>query len=267
MSISSTAVSPGLILISGLELTWTSTTVITVAAGYARDSSNTNVINMGNALSVAATGTGEQPVAAGTGAQTITTTVSGVNGLDIGAIAASTFYAVYVIGDSFNVSPGSVIISANLTTPTLPAGYNMYLRIGYVLTDGSKHFLPFRQNGSGLDRWMWYDTAIVTSVTAGTSSTYAAVDATGALPNGNPLMVNWLCTFTPTGAGNGLNLRAGASSSTNGYAIATGDAAGVAHEVNMFCPTDSPITQAIEYKVVGTAVAIDVQAYLDQLGV
>ena len=263
MTISTPIVNAGFEYINGLSLDWASTTTMTVAAGICRDSTNTNDISVGLSLNVAATQTGVEPVAAGTGAVTISTATSGVGGLDIGVIAINTFYSVYAIGDSYGINPGSALISANLSTPFLPSGYDMFFRIGYIKTDGSAHILPFRQDGIGLDRWMWYDAAIATSITAGTSSTYASVDCSASLPSATPTMVNFLCSFSPTGTNDKLVLVPGTSTAAAGYATLSGTGAGVTG--NLVCPTDAPTTDAVDYKVVGTAAAISVAAYLDQL--
>lgn len=265
MTINTPIVNAPLYYINGLELSYVSTTTMTVNVGRCRDSTNANDISVGLPLNVAATQTGVEPVNAGTGSVTISTGSIGVAGLDTGTIAANTFYAVYAVGDSNNINPGSALISANLTTPFLPSGYDMKKRIGYIKTDGSANILAFRQDGTGLDRWMWYDASIATSITAGSSATYAAVDASASLPSSTPTMVNWACVFTPTAANNKLVLAPGTSTSTNGYASASGSVGAVVTTVDLVCPTDSPNTAAIVYKVAGSAVAINVQAYLDQL--
>ena len=265
MTISTPIVNAGMNYINGLELSYVSTTEIMANAGLCRDSTNSNDISVGLALNVAATQSGVEPVAAGTGPITVNSAVNGAAGLDVGVLANNTFYAVYAIGDSYNVNPGSVMISASLVSPYLPSGYDMFFRIGYVKTDGSAHILSFRQDGAGLDRWMWYDAPIATSITAGSSATYASVDASAGLPEKVATMVRWYCTFTPTAAGNGLTLVPGTSTATLGYASATGSVGAVANIVQLLCPTDLPVTDAIDYKVVGSAVAIDVQAYLDEL--
>lgn len=253
--------------INGLQLAYLTATTMTVSAGKCTNSTNLNDISVGLPLNVAATQTGTEPVADGTGAVTINTAANGVAGLDTGTMANDTFYAVYAIGDSYGANPGSAMISANLTSPLLPAGYDMYFRIGFIKTNGSAQILPFRQDGSGLDRWMWYDAAIATDITAGASATFAAVDCSDGIPANTPTMANFLCLFTPTAAEDTLELRPGASSATDGYARASGAVAGVVETVNMICPTDSPNTDAIDYKVTGSAVAISVAAYLDQLAV
>jgi hypothetical protein len=253
--------------INGLKLAYVSATTMTVTAGRCSNSTNVNDISVGLALNVAATQTGVEPVTAGTGTVTINTATNGAAGLDTGAMANNTFYAVYAIGDSFGVMPGSAILSANLTSPLLPAGYDMSFRIGYIKSSGAAAILPFRQDGVGLDRWMWYDAPIATDITAGSSATYAAVDCTAGLPSNTPTMVRFYCVFTPTAADDTLVLAPGTSTSTLGYASASGDVAAVAVTTQLTCPTDSPKTDAIDYKVTGSAVAISVQAYLDQLSV
>lgn len=251
--------------INGLKLAYVTTTTLTVSAGKCSNSTNLNDISVGLPLNVAATQTGTEPVAAGTGAVTIDGATTGAGGLDTGSLAASTFYAVYAIADSNGLNDGSACISANLTSPLLPAGYDMFFRIGFVKTDGSSHFLPFRQDGCGLDRWMYYDAPIATGVTAGSSATYASVDCSASLPSSTPTLVSFYCTFTPTGTNDKLILAPGTSTSTLGYAVLSGTGAAVAG--NLICPTDSPNTDAVDYKVTGSATAINVGGYLDQLAV
>lgn len=251
--------------INGLKLAYLTGTTMTVTAGRCGNSTNVNDISVGLPLNVAATQTGTEPVAAGTGTVTINTAANGVGGLDIGAMANDTFYAVYAIGDSYGIEPGSACISANLVSPLLPAGYDMSFRIGFIKSSGAAAILPFRQDGCGLDRWMWYDAPIATDVTAGASATYAPVSLVASLPVATPTMVNFYCTFTPTGTNDKLILAPGTSTSTLGYAVLSGTGAAVAG--NLVCPTDAPITDAIDYKVTGSATAISVSAYLDQLAV
>jgi hypothetical protein len=265
MAISTPIVNARMYYINGLKLAYLTATTMTVTAGRCSNSTNVNDIAVGLPLNVAATQTGVLPVTAGTGTVTINTAAHGAGGLDIGAMANDTFYAVYAIGDSFGVEPGSACISANLTTPLLPAGYDMYFRIGFIKSNGSAQILPFRQDGCDLDRWMWYDAPIATNITAGSSATYAPVDCSAGLPANTPTMVNFRYVFAPTAADNTLVLAPGTSTSTQGYATASGAVAGIPEIGNLICPTDSPTTDAIDYKVVGSGVALFVTAYLDQL--
>lgn len=246
MSISTPVVNAGQYYINGLELSSLTATTMFVAKGQCRDSTNVNDIFLPADI-------------------TINAAIQGAAGIDQGALVATTFYAVYAVGDSFGNNVGTAVISANLAAPLMPEGYNMFFRIGYIKTDGAAHILAFRQDGCGLDRWMWYDVAIATGITSGSSATFADVDCSAGLPNSVPTMVNFLCVFTPTAATDTLELKPGDSAATNGYARASGAVAAIAETVNMVCPTDAPNTEAVAYLVTGSAVAIDVAAYLDQL--
>lgn len=72
----------------------------------------------------------------------------GVNGLDAGVLAASTWYSIWVIyNPTTQVAAGLLSLSA--TAPTMPAGFTHRARIGWIRTDGTanKHPLPFSQFG------------------------------------------------------------------------------------------------------------------------
>ena len=266
MAISTPVVNGGLMYINGMRLAYVDTTTFTVSQGLCRNSSNVNDINIGLPLNVAASQTGELPVDAGGGAVTVDITANGAGGLDNGTLAVSTFYAVHAIGDSFGNNAGSALISTSLTAPVLPAGYDMFRRIGFIKTDGSSHVLAFRQEGVTADRWMWWDVAIASGVTSGSSATFASVDCSAGIPAmGVNSDAKFLVSFVPTAAADKLELRPGLSSATNGYARESGSVAGVAKITIMECPVDTPMTDAVDYLVTGTAVAISVAAYLDQL--
>lgn len=241
--------------IDGLRLAWASATTLTVAIGAARDSTNVSDITLESAA-------------------TISTASNGANGLDQGTIANSTLYAVHVIGNSLDASvqPGRGIVSSSpaaagllstsATAPLLPAGYDMFRRIGYVLTSGAGALLAFYQTGNGHDRWMHYDVSIATDITAGASATYADVDCTASVPLIDTI-IELDCTFTPTGADDQLVIVPNGSTSTNGLNRMSGSAAGVVKIGHMTCPCEGDST--LEYKVTGSAVALNVQGYLDTL--
>jgi hypothetical protein len=71
--------------------------------------------------------------------------------LDIGALAASTWYHVFLI---MRTDTGVVdaLISTNPTTPNMPLNYTKKRRIGSIQTDGSSSIKGFRQVG---DEFMW----------------------------------------------------------------------------------------------------------------
>lgn len=71
----------------------------------------------------------------------------GANGLDAGTLAASTWYALFVICKDDGTTAGLLSLSA--TAPTLPTGYTHFARVGWIRTDGTanKYPLGFTQYG------------------------------------------------------------------------------------------------------------------------
>jgi hypothetical protein len=189
MSASSRATTP---YVSGLAIAWASNTTLTVAAGQCSDSSNSFDIKAASAL-------------------TINAAVVGANGIDTGALGASTVYNVFVIWQQVGRSTPAAIISTS-STPIMPEGYDLYRRIGYTTTDGSSHFLLMYQYGSGLNRKYIYD-APISILSAGNSATYAATSLAAAVPAISTL-VTFDAEFTPNAAGDTAALRPSGSAST-----------------------------------------------------
>lgn len=248
--VQSPIVNAGLKYVNGLNLSFTSARVIAMAAGAARNSSNENDIVLSAAVAINAA-------------------VDGANGLDSGALAANAMYAVYVIGDStgYNDAAGLMSLASN-SAPSLPSGYDMYRRVGYVLANAvaapNTDLLAFDQKGNGEVRDVWYRASIATDITAGSSATFAAVDISASVPSGGKVVL-CKCTFTPTGANDELALRSGDSSTDEGQAVASGSAAGVVKIDMLSCPVGATLASGIDYKVTGSAVAINVQGYSDVL--
>lgn len=85
-----------------------------------------------------------------------------VGGLDAGHETPSTLYYVHIIGDSTGVNRVAVVLSAS-PSPTLPAGYDRFRRIGFVVNDARSDLIPFRQSGQGLTRRVHYATSADTT--------------------------------------------------------------------------------------------------------
>ena len=116
-------------------------TSLQVTAGQARNSTNTIDIVLGSTTEV-------------------DFTTTGAGGLDAGALAADTLYNVFVIGDSTSTNATSVLASTSLTTPTMPAGYDVRRRIGSARSNSAgTGFLGFLYTSSGVSRWCMYNTA------------------------------------------------------------------------------------------------------------
>lgn len=233
--------------INGLEVTNDSTTpnnIINVASGQCRDSTDTYVIT--NTASV-----------------NVTKTTSGLAGLDTGTIAASTLYAVYIVGDAVTGLTTGAMISTNMTTPLLPYGYNVFRKIGYVRTDGSSNFLKGYWSGNNNSRLFMYDAPIATSITAGAATSYTALTLATFVPaiQNTPVWIAF--DMTPAAASRIMSLHPFG---------ATGDAVSITSQVTGVHVTGNVLVQArldsgapkIEYKWSaggGDAVALNVAGY------
>lgn len=120
---------------SGLRLTSPSTTTIGVAAGQAPDSVSGAVIDLPTAV-------------------VINLAVNGALGLDTGAVAAASSYAVWLLKNPTTDAVTAVAsLSFTLGGVTKPTGFTLGRRIGSVHTlAAAATLLLFTQEGSGADR-------------------------------------------------------------------------------------------------------------------
>lgn len=227
-------VNAGLLYVNGLQLTNNATTPNTkldIAAGAARNSSDVNDIVLDASVTV-------NGLLAGV-----------VNAVDVAALAASSFYYVYIIADStkFKATGGLLSLSA---TPSLPVGYDMYRRIGYVLTDGSSHILKFWQIGNANVRYMHYDTPIATPAITTSANTYQNQSLAAGVP---PMACEVILkvTFTAETLTDIVTLVPYGSSASNGMVVWGTGVAGVQQfmaevpcELNSGVPTISYKTTA-----------------------
>ena len=155
----------GLGLIGGLGLSLVSVSSVSVAAGSARSADNTWHIVVPAPL-------------------TVDLTTSGAGGLDTGVEAAFTFYYVYVIADSSGVNPVAGLFSLSSSSPTLPAGYDRFRRIGTVRNNISGDLFDFVQYGNSNDREVYYDDGAVNRnvLTGGAALAVTAVDLSAFVP-------------------------------------------------------------------------------------
>ena len=244
-------VNAGELYITGLALSNDGTTpdeIVDIAIGQCRDSTNANDIVVDAVVSA-------------------DNTVAGAGGLDTGTVAANTFYAVFVIGDSTGYNDPTGLLSLSATAPVIPGGYDMFRRVGYVLTDATSDFLVFDQRGAGKDRTMYYRASIATDVTAGTAATFAAgaVNVSASIPVASTTGI-FKIVWTPTAPNDTLELRCGDSAVDEGQVITSGAVAAVVESVSLTCPVGATLASGVDYKAVdGTAIAINVHGYVDQL--
>jgi len=245
MSINLPVVNAANLYVDNLELAWASATTLTVAAGRARNSTNESDIILSAAV-------------------TINGAANGANGLDTGSLANNTFYAVYAIGDSTLNNDAAAILSTATDGPLQPAGYDMYRRIGWVLTDGSAQFLKFWQYGNDKSRMYYYDVGI-SELAGGSSATYAAVDLATSVP---PIATEVLfdVAYTPNGATDVAEFLPFGSTATNGVVRFGYGVAGAQVGMAMIpCELDSAVPK-IQYKVTaGDALTLLVNGYKDEL--
>lgn len=237
-------VNKGMIYANTMNLVYLTATTMTLTAGQCRNSSNVNDITLSASV-------------------TINTATTGANGLDQGAMGNDTRYTVYAIGSSTGAADSAGIISTDASSPLLPGDYDMYLRVGTVLTNGSAQILPFFQSGNGLTRFMMYDTPIQ-ELSNGTATTFTDVDFSSSVPD----TATWLLlegAQTPNSAANTLFLRRNGSGATNGSARIAGQVAAVEIVDQVWVPCDSGAI--VEYKVSNGSDSADVflVGYMDAL--
>ncbi len=249
--------------IQDLQISFVDTTHIGVAPGEARCSKNINDITL---LQNAAL--------AGNLGVSINVRAKGAGGLDTGVLAANTFYYVFVIGDSTKYQPTTALISLSSTAPTLPSGfpvggYDMFRRIGTILTDGTAApntlVLPFLQDSNGLDRKFWYSTPIVIlAATAAAAYTALGAAALGLAVPPISTDVTFQADLLPNAPAAFVRLRYTGSTAALGQSEMSGDVAAVHHFDNMVCPCNA--TPSIDYitDAVST-VQLSVVAYIDRL--
>lgn len=88
---------------------------------------------------------GTDAVCSGVATFNLNINTNGANGLDTGAVAASTPYYVYAI---YGATGLACLASLSATAPTMPSGYTAWGRIGSVVMDGSTNIRAFRQLGA-----------------------------------------------------------------------------------------------------------------------
>lgn len=173
--------------IDGLTLTNDATapdTIINVALGQARDSTNALDMEL-------------------TAAVDVDISTNGLNGLDTGSAANNTLYYLYIIADQTGYNPTGCILSTSASQPQMPAGispgsYSNWRLIGCMRTDGSADFLPGRWFGNHTERTFFYDTGI-SALSAGTAATATAVSLANLVPAFANALVYLDVLFATTG--------------------------------------------------------------------
>jgi hypothetical protein len=175
MSIPNTpVVNAGLSYVNGLNLIYqgggsivATAKLVNMEPGQARDSTNTNDIILPEALDANGDPIEDQygnPVGA-----MINGAAIGANGCDLSAFSLTNLggWAVYVIGSSGSNQPSAGLFSQNQEVPILPAGYDMYRRVGYIRVlnvGGIPVIAQWYQEGQGEVRTYYYDLPVAQTV-------------------------------------------------------------------------------------------------------
>jgi hypothetical protein len=153
--------------IYGLVAAWTSVSTVTIGVGACRDKTDSFTIRT------------TAPIVANIA-------VAGAGGLDTGAEAASTWYSIFVIADSTGVLPPNSLLSTGGDTPTLlPAGYDIWRRVGYVRNNPSSDFREYVTYGQGPERSIQYRDALSSrqQLTGGTATVVTQINCGSLIPN------------------------------------------------------------------------------------
>lgn len=239
--------------LNGLKLTYLTAATVQIESGTCRDS--TNAFNIENS-----------------GTISLDITVSGAGGLDTGSEAANTWYAVHIITDTTGVNAVDAIFSLSGTAPTLPSGYDVFRRVGWVRNDGSSNFLKFYQDGIGIERTIFYDETLgtVRPLNGGTATTYTDVDCSDEVPSTSQKFLALVQFRTGTSGAISDRIRIRRNGAAVGNSTLTQFRAGVVSNTRFFMQgtiyTDA--SQIIEYRVDDGAendVSISVIGYYDNL--
>lgn len=150
--------------VNGLRLEYVDLQKISISPGAARDSKNINDIILNETI-------------------TLNGLTTGANGVDIDPMpnTGNFMYAVFVIGDSTGYKPtaGLFVLEQDNAIhtdpiPSLPFGYDMYRRVGWVSL-GSGTLYEFFQYGNDQNRWMYYEEPI-TVLQSGAATTYNTIN-------------------------------------------------------------------------------------------
>lgn len=220
--------------ISGLNISAASTTVLAIAPGQARDSSDN--IDMavgfpnlqGNVLPAPGNSLPHVPLF-------INSAVNGANGLDTGTLAVSTNYGVWLIGDSRGYKPVAGILSLySNALPLLPAGYDSYRLLGFANTDSSAHFLA-AQIVQAVNARGFFLQPEVSVVSGGNQTSFTGIDLSATIPDADVALPDTTIvildvTFIPAAAGDVVEFRPYGSTATANLPTIFGVAAGVAQQ-------------------------------------
>jgi hypothetical protein len=216
--------------VNNCQLVYGSNTTMTVTAGQVRDSNNSGDLLSSSTL-------------------TVNIAKNGANGLDQGTVAASTWYAIYLIADSSGYLPISAIFSTSFTNPLMPKGYTLSRRIGCVPTNESSNFLKIYYYGNNSSVRCFYDAPNLV-LNSGSAASYTPVSCSAFVPTVSNV-VDFMIYLTPSSdSATGIALRpTGSVSASNIDFWQTSATGGIS---STFVQFNVGNTQSIDYLIQGT---------------
>jgi len=227
--------------LDGLLMNFNSISTVDIDPGTAKDSTSKRDITVKSTL-------------------TANLAASGANGLDTGSEAASTWYALHVI-DGLGVAAAS-LLSLSATAPTLPSGYDVFRRVGWVRNNGSSAIEEFRKREGSTSRsrtFSWLNSLQVLNA----RTTTVTVDASAfAPPTSRRLFVVY--SFSTSFQANGINFY---QDTTSNYFQHWHYAEAAGSFNRNSCEIGLTSAQSFHYVEAGSDVVLDVwvQGYTDEL--
>lgn len=201
--------------------------------------------------------------------------VSGAGGLDTGARAAQTNYAIYLILNPFT-GQLNTLASLNFVTPTtLPAGFTVYRRIGAISLNAVSGIRSFFCFGLGTTREIWWNLGqgpiadnSLRCLNAGAATVATVITAANRFFFPTSPTIGLLGTFVTANVGTNSSLGpTGQAALNNQMAISASVAAVVSQDRGMVSNVGTGSPSTISYSVPNAADALNlwVQYCTDQL--
>lgn len=193
------------------------------------------------------------------------TNIGVVNGLDAGAAAIDTWYAVHVIADSAGVNPTGGLLSLSDTAPILPAGYDIFRRAGWVFN--ATVLLEYWCQGEGTTKryTITDDSALTNILTLGNATVFTTLDASFGIPP-TSRYGTMACIYDPSNTAHFLDIRPLGSTIAFGSNLCS-VAPGGGGPMRVSIPFVTDANQMIQYQVstAGNDATLSIYEYVDNV--
>lgn len=217
--------------INDMGISYLTTTTILMNSGLVRNSDNSYDITVASPI-------------------TMNLALNGANGLDVGSLAASSWYSVWAIGDSRNYNAGAYIATLGThSVPTMPDGYDVLERVAWFKTDGSSHVIKFAQYGIRGERVYIWDEGVQVFNGSSPGLSFTALSLAGSVPPSVQL-VKFILSLASNSASNVMRIRPTGTASANHLYVQNSAATNAAsHALESNCSA----LQSIDYESTSTS--------------